>query len=76
MASTSPIPIDFTESTSIHMSHSTSPKRVFKIDQQLLPTTTTNSTATKKKGKGPNGECCNCGGENCDKKEKITYSDW
>lgn len=75
MTSISHMPINFTKSTEIHTSDSSSPKKVFKIDQQMLPTSNKPADG-KKKGKGPDGECCNCGGENCDKKDKKPYSDW
>lgn len=48
------------------------PKRVFKGASMPIQTSTNN----KKKGKGPNGECCNCGGDNCDNKDRKQYSEW
>lgn len=76
MASASAISIDYTTSATPSSADSHSPKRVFKGVNEPTSNSLSQPKKPKGKGKGPNGECCGCGGENCDNKDKKKYSDW
>lgn len=67
--------LDYTNSVTPSVIDPHVPKRI--IRGSYTPTKSSKITGKGKgKGKGPNGECCGCGGENCDNKELKKYSDW